>query len=88
MEAPLCQALKSAKTLENLKALDPFSPKTNDNPPSNVPRLSWPDAASSDPFFWFRSSGQGVKPILRGSWDLVTRVIIKVTTLICTYNPN
>ena len=27
-------------------------------------------------------------PLLGGSWDLVTRVIIKVTTLITTYNPN
>ena len=26
--------------------------------------------------------------ILRGSWDLVTRVIIKVTILITTYNPS
>ena len=26
--------------------------------------------------------------ILKGSWDLVTRVIIKVTSLIITYNPN
>ena len=26
--------------------------------------------------------------ILKGSWDLVTRVIIKVTILINTYNPN
>ena len=25
--------------------------------------------------------------VLRGSWDLVTRVIIKVTVLITTYNP-
>ena len=25
--------------------------------------------------------------LLRGSWDLVTRVIIKVTILIITYNP-
>ena len=28
-----------------------------------------------------------VGSLLRGSWDLVTRVIIKATTLICTYNP-
>ena len=27
------------------------------------------------------------KRLLRGSWDLVTRVIIKVTILIITYNP-
>ena len=27
-------------------------------------------------------------PILKGSWDLVTRVIIKVTILTITYNPN
>ena len=26
--------------------------------------------------------------LLRGSWGLVTRVIIKVTILITTYNPN
>ena len=26
--------------------------------------------------------------VLRGSWDLVTGVIMKVATLICTYNPN
>ena len=26
--------------------------------------------------------------ILKGSWDLVTRVITKVTILIITYNPN
>ena len=26
-------------------------------------------------------------PVLGGSWDLVTRVIIKVTTHITTYNP-
>ena len=26
--------------------------------------------------------------VLKGSWDLVTRVIIKVTRLIITYNPN
>ena len=26
--------------------------------------------------------------ILKGSWDLVTRVIIRVTILIATYNPN
>ena len=26
--------------------------------------------------------------LLGGSWDLVTRAIIKVTTLITTYNPN
>ena len=26
--------------------------------------------------------------VLEGSWDLVTRVIIKVTILIITYNPN
>ena len=26
--------------------------------------------------------------LLRGSWDLVTRVISKVTILIATYNPN
>ena len=25
--------------------------------------------------------------VLRGSWDLVTRVIIKVSILIITYNP-
>ena len=29
----------------------------------------------------------GSKSLLRGSWDLVTRVIIKVTILIITYNP-
>ena len=33
--------------------------------------------------FAFRSSR-----LLEGSWDLVTRVIIKVTILIITYNPN
>ena len=27
-------------------------------------------------------------PLLKGSWDLVTRVITKVTILIITYNPN
>ena len=26
--------------------------------------------------------------LLKGSWDLVTRVIIMVTILITTYNPN
>ena len=26
--------------------------------------------------------------VLKGSWDLVTRVIIRVTILITTYNPN
>ena len=29
----------------------------------------------------------GKKTALRGSWDLVTRVIIKVAILITTYNP-
>ena len=28
------------------------------------------------------------RDVLEGSWDLVTRVIIKVTILIITYNPN
>ena len=31
-------------------------------------------------------SGLGFKK-LRGSWDLLTRVIIKVTVLTITYNP-
>ena len=26
--------------------------------------------------------------LLKGSWDLVTRLIIKVSILITTYNPN
>ena len=26
--------------------------------------------------------------LLKGSWDLLTRVIIRVTLLIATYNPN
>ena len=30
---------------------------------------------------------EGVQ-LLKGSWDLVTRVINKVTILIITYNPN
>ena len=30
----------------------------------------------------------GLRIQLKGSWDLVTRVIIKVTILIITYNPN
>ena len=38
-----------------------------------------------------REVGSGViphkEPLLKGSWDLVTRVIIKVTILIITYNP-
>ena len=29
-----------------------------------------------------------VNLLLRGSWDLVTRVIIKVTIVITTYNPS
>ena len=28
------------------------------------------------------------KVLLKGSWDLVNRVIIRVTILITTYNPN
>ena len=32
--------------------------------------------------------GQPLRMLLEGSWDLVTRVIIKVTSLIITYNPN
>ena len=38
----------------------------------------------------FRAGGSGlrVQRVLKGSWDLVTRVIIKVTLLITTYNPN
>ena len=35
---------------------------------------------------WSKACGKD--PVLRGSWDLVTRVIIKVTILITTYNPN
>ena len=36
----------------------------------------------------FRGLGaKGFGRLLRGSWDLVTRVIIKVTILIITYNP-
>ena len=31
--------------------------------------------------------GPEILNLLRGSWDLVTRVIIKVTILIITYNP-
>ena len=32
---------------------------------------------------------QGLKePLLKGSWDLVTRVINRVTIRITTYNPN
>ena len=42
---------------------------------------------------WRRRGGSGIgRPgliscVLRGSWDLVTGVIIKVTILIITYNP-
>ena len=31
--------------------------------------------------------GFWMKGLLKGSWDLVTRVIIKVAILIITYNP-
>ena len=31
---------------------------------------------------------QAVVSLLKGSWDLVTRVIVRVTILITTYNPN
>ena len=31
--------------------------------------------------------GLGFRALLKGSWDLVTRVIIEVTILIITYNP-
>ena len=31
---------------------------------------------------------QGIITVLRESWDLVTRVISKVTILITTHNPN
>ena len=30
----------------------------------------------------------GLRIILKGSWDLVTKVINRVTLLIITYNPN
>ena len=30
----------------------------------------------------------GKQMVLGGSWDLVTRVIYKITILISTYNPN
>ena len=36
----------------------------------------------------FRVSGVRVSGVLKGSWDLVTRIINKVTILISTYNPN
>ena len=35
---------------------------------------------------WARNGKRGSR-LLGGSWDLVTRVIIKVTILIITYNP-
>ena len=40
---------------------------------------------------WYRAAGIGFWVsgyILRGSWDLVTGDIIKVTILIITYNPS
>ena len=33
------------------------------------------------------SPSEALMIVLRGPWDLVTRVIIKVTILIITYNP-
>ena len=35
-----------------------------------------------------RTQGLGFRGLLEGSWDLVTSVIIKVTILIITCNPN
>ena len=38
--------------------------------------------------FGGRWDGSALNTLLKGSWDLVTRVIIMVTILITTYNPN
>ena len=35
----------------------------------------------------YKGSRRGLG-LLKGSWDLVTRVMIKVAILIVTYNPN
>ena len=34
-----------------------------------------------------RARGLGFRPLLKGSWDVVTRVIKKVTLLITTHKP-
>ena len=41
------------------------------------------------PVYNYNKEPEGVvnpKPLLRGSWDLVTRVIIKVTIVLINYN--
>ena len=47
--------------------------------------LSVPGKGDGSSAIWCLGS---LGTVLKGSWDLVSRVIIRVTLLITTYNPN
>ena len=72
---------KSSKPL-NPEPLHPTSPKQ----PS---AKGTPTVTAAEVRFLTVSQGLGLQGgLLKGSWDLVTRVIIKATILIITYSPN
>ena len=82
----VCQELESQGPDDQGVSLS--STGAEDSPRSRCSaQVSWPGGLSTDPGVAVGTLGSASRcALLKGSWDLVTRVLSKVTILIITYN--